>query len=272
MAKIMQVSKSGYYDWLNREASSRTQENERIYHDVLELFLSSRMSAGARKIAKKLSRMYGKPINRKRVNRIMRQHGLVPKGKKKYVITTDSKDSVNIFPNLLNRDFAAEAKNQKMVSDTTYIYTQEGWLYLAAIMDLHGRKIVGMAISENNDKNLVIAALEDAKNRIGKKHLNGCILHSDRGSTYASNAYIEKIKEYNMIGSMSRTGNCWDNAPIESFWGRMKVEWLDQCYKTKEEAISDVYEYIWAYYNRSRLHSTNGYATPEESYSKKVAA
>ena len=156
-----------------------------------------------------------------------------------------------------------------MVSDTTYIYTEEGWLYLAAIMDLHGRKIVGMAICEKNDHNLVVAALEDAKDRIGKKHLEGCILHSDRGSTYASNEYVKKIKEYKMIGSMSRSGNCWDNAPMESFWGRMKVEWLNTCYKSKEEAIRDVYEYIWAYYNRARLHSTNEYATPEEYYSKR---
>lgn len=272
MAEILQVSKSGYYDWLGREASSRDQENQMIYHDVLELFLASRMSSGARRIAKRLSQMYGRPINRKRIARIMRENGLVPKGKKKYVVTTDSRNSVNIFPNLLKRDFTAQAKNQKMVSDTTYIYTEEGWLYLAAIMDLYGRKIVGMAVSEKNDQNLVIAALEDAKNRIGKKHLEGCILHSDRGSTYASNAYIEKINEYKMIGSMSRTGNCWDNAPIESFWGRMKVEWLDTCYKTREEAIRDVYEYIWAYYNRARLHSTNDYTTPEEHYSKKAVA
>lgn len=272
MAEILQVSKSGYYDWLDREVSEREQENQMIYHDVLELFLASRMSAGARRIAKQLSQMYGRAINRKRISRIMRENGLVPKGKKKHVVTTNSKDSVNIFPNLLKRDFTAEAKNQKMVSDTTYIYTEEGWLYLAAIMDLYGRKIVGMAISEHNDKELVIEALEDAKNRIGKKHLEDCILHSDRGSTYASNAYIEKMDEYKMIGSMSRTGNCWDNAPIESFWGRMKVEWLDSCYKTKEAAISDVYEYIWSYYNRTRLHSTNGYATPESYYSKKEVA
>ena len=272
MADVLQVSKSGYYDWLKREASMRMQENEIIYHDVLELFLASRMSAGARRIAKRLSQMYGRPINRKRIVRIMRENGLIPKGKKKYVVTTDSKDSVNIFPNLLKRDFTASARNQKMVSDTTYIYTEEGWLYLAAIMDLYGRKIVGMAISERNDQELVIAALEDVKNRIGKKHLEGCILHSDRGSTYASNKYIEKINEYKMVGSMSRTGNCWDNAPIESFWGRMKVEWLSECYKTKEEAIHDVYEYIWAYYNRNRLHSTDGYVTPEEYYSGKAVA
>lgn len=272
MAKILQVSKSGYYDWLNREASARDQENQNLYHDVLELFLASRMSAGARRIAKHLSKLYGRPINRKRINRIMRENGLVPKGKKKYVVTTDSKDSITSFPNRLKRDFTATAKNQKMVSDTTYIYTEEGWLYLAAIMDLYGRKIVGMAISEKNDQQLVLAALEDAKNRIGKKNLEGCMLHSDRGSTYASNAYIETINEYKMIGSMSRTGNCWDNAPIESFWGRMKVEWLYQCYKTKEEAIADVYEYIWAYYNRTRLHSSNGYETPEEHYSRKEVA
>ena len=267
MAEILQVSRSGYYDWLGREASERTQENERIYHDVLELFLTSRMSAGARKIAKLLSRMYGKPINRKRIARIMRNNGLAAKGRKKYICTTDSKNSVNIYPNLLQRDFTAEARNRKMVSDTTYIYTQEGWLYLAAIMDLYGRKIVGMAISEKNDQELVLEALEDAKNRIGVKNLEGCIIHSDRGSTYASKAYTLKLAEYGMIGSMSRKGNCWDNAPIESFWGRMKVEWIHAHYETKDEAIHDIYEYIWGYYNTNRPHSGDGYLTPNEYYS-----
>lgn len=272
MAKILQVSKSGYYDWLGREVSARQEENNMIYHDILELFLASRNSAGARRIAKQLSKLYSRPINRKRVNRIMRENGLVPKGKKKFVVTTDSSKTVLVFPNLLNRDFTATARNQKMVSDTTYIYTEEGWLYLAAIMDLYGRKIVGMATSEHNDKELVIAALNDARNRIGKKNLEGCILHSDRGSTYASKEYIKLMKEYKIIGSMSRTGNCWDNAPIESFWGRMKVEWLERAYKTKDEAIDEIYEYIWVYYNRSRLHFTNGYTCPEEFYTGKEVA
>ena len=271
MADILQVSRSGYYDWLGRDTSEHEKEEKRIYHDILEIFMASRMSMGARRIAKVLSKIYGRSINRKRVARIMRENGLVPKGRKKYVHTTNSKDSDNIFPNLLKRDFTAERRNQKMVSDTTYIYTQEGWLYLAAIMDLYGRKIVGMAISDRNDKELVLAALEDLKDRVGAKNLEGCILHSDRGSTYASNAYAEKIKEYKMVGSMSRTGNCWDNAPIESFWGKMKVEWLEGSYMTKEEAIRDIYEYIWAYYNRSRLHSTDGYMTPEEYYCRAVA-
>lgn len=272
MAKIKKVSRSGYYDWLKREVSPRDVENGQILQDMLEIFLQSRESMGSRRLAKELSRLYGRSINRKRVARLMKEYGLVAKGRKKYVVTTDSKDSENIFPNLLKRDFTAEHRNEKFVSDTTYIATEEGWLYLAAIMDLYGRKIVGMAVSEHNDTPLVMAALEDAAKRIGKKNLKGCILHSDRGSTYASNEYIEKMKEYGMVGSMSRTGNCWDNAPIESFWGRMKVEWIKQQYKTREEATQDIYEYIWGYYNTIRLHSTNGYRTPSEAYKSSLVA
>ena len=272
MARIKEVSRSGYYDWLRREASSRDEENARICHDMLEIFLASRCSMGARRLAKALSKLYGRRINRKRVARLMKKTGLVAKGRKKFVVTTDSKDSINIFPNLLKRDFTAENPNEKFVSDTTYIATEEGWLYLAAIMDLYGRKIIGMAVSKHNDKDLVIAALEDAARRIGKKKLKGCILHSDRGSTYASNAYVEKLKEYGMIGSMSRIGNCWDNAPIESFWGRMKVEWIEGLYKTREEARDDLMEYIWGYYNTGRLHSANDYKTPAEVYNASPAA
>lgn len=272
MAEIVKVSTSGYYDWLKREASPRMVENEKIYHDIEEIFLASRRADGARRIARKLSKLYGRPINRKRVQRLMNENGLVPKGRKKFVVTTDSTNTVKVFPNLLKRDFTAEARNMKMVSDTTYIYTKEGWLYLAALMDLYGRKIVGMAVSEHNDEKLVIAALKDVQRRQGRKKLEGCILHSDRGSTYASNEYIKLIKDLKMRGSMSRKGNCWDNAPIESFWGRMKVEWLEKVYETRQNATNDIYEYIWSYYNRSRLHSTNGYRTPEEVYSGKAAA
>lgn len=197
--------------------------------------------------------------------RLMRCNGLFVKRKKKYIVTTDSRESINIFPNVIKREFKVRGKNEKMVSDTTYIHTREGWLYVAAIMDLYGRKIVGMAISDRNNKELVIEALEDVRNRVGRKNLRGCILHSDRGSTYASKEYKEKIEEYKKIGSMSRKGNCWDNAPMESFWGRMKVEWLKESY---EEAIRDVYEYIWSYYNRFRVHSADRYSTPEEYYRK----
>ena len=271
MAKIKEVSRSGYYDWLKREASKRDEDNARIYHDMLEIFLASRCSMGARRLAKALSKLYGRQINRKRVARLMKENGMMAKGRKKFVVTTNSKGSVNIFPNLLERDFTADRPNEKFVSDTTYIATEEGWLYLAAIMDLYGRKIVGMAVSKHNDKELVIEALEDAARRIGKKKLKECILHSDRGSTYASNEYIEKMKEYGLVGSMSRTGNCWDNAPIESFWGRMKVEWIEGLYKTREAARYDLMEYVWGYYNTRRLHSTNEYKTPAEIYNDSAA-
>lgn len=266
MAKIMEVSRSGYYDWRKRQPSEREEENQKLYHDILEIFLATRRAYGARRIAKELTRLYGRKVGRKRVANLMKANGLAAKGRKRFVVTTDSKGSVNIFPNLLKREFTANAKNRKFVSDTTYIWTEEGWLYLAAIMDLYGRKIVGMAVSKNNNKELVIEALKDAARRIGKKKLKGCILHSDRGSTYASNEYVEMINKYEMIGSMSRTGNCWDNAPIESFWGRMKVEWIQGAYRTREEAIQDIYEYIWGFYNTTRLHSANGYRTPNEAY------
>ena len=240
MAKVLKVSQSGYYKWVRKLAAPITEkelDDIALTEKIFELFKRSRGSFGSRKITKLINDEHDEPVNHKRIERLMRENDLYSRTHKKYVCTTDSDHEYPVANNLLDRDFHADQPNEKMVSDTTYIYTEEGWLYLAAIMDLYGRKIVGMSISEKNDQNLVIAALEDAKNRIGKKHLKGCILHSDRGSTYASNSYIEKINEYKMVGSMSRTGNCWDNAPIESFWGRMKVEWLDTCYKTKEEAI-----------------------------------
>ena len=267
----MKVSTSGYYDWLDREASARDQENEMIYHDLLELFVASRCSMGSRRLAKALSKLYGKPINRKRVARLMKEHGLVAKGPRRYVVTTDSNGSQNIFENLLERDFSTTAANQKFVSDTTYIWTKEGWLYLAAIMDLHGRRIVGVAMSERNDKELVCDALRDAAARIGKRKLEGAILHSDRGSTYASNEYAELMGRYGMRGSMSRKGDCWDNAPIESFWGRMKTEWIEGPYETRGSAVSDLYDYTLKYYNNMRLHSGNGYETPAE-YCKRTVA
>lgn len=271
MAKVLKVSTSGYYGWLDREASPRCIEDEMIYQDLYRLFRASRCSAGSRQLARKLSKLYGKPINRKKVQRLMREHGLVAKGKKKYINTTDSRNTVNFFPNVIDRDFHTEKVNTKMVSDTTYIYTKEGWLYLAGIMDLCSRKIVGMAVSSHNDTALVIAALDDLVNRVGKDKLEGCILHSDRGSTYASKEYIKKFQDLKMIGSMSRKGNCWDNAPIESFWGKMKVSWLKPVYETREEAIADIYEYIYVYYDKNHLHSANGYMTPDEYYKKKGA-
>ena len=167
--------------------------------------------------------------------------------------------------NILNRNFDADRPGQKMVSDITYIPTDEGWLYLAGVMDLCGDKIVGISMDRRMTKELVISALKDAICRT--KATEGCILHSDRGSQYCSLDYQALAKEHGFISSMSRKGNCWDNAPMESFWGKLKQEWLNgQHFRTREEAKAAVFEYIWIFYNRKRIHEANGYLTPEEYY------
>jgi len=195
---------------------------------------------------------------------MMNEYGIRSKVSRKHLITTDSKHDKAVADDLLKRDFTANIPNQKMVSDTTYIPTNEGWLFLAAIMDLCGDKIVGLATSDRNDQNLVIAALKDAKMRT--KDLTGCILHSDRGATYCSNDYRSKLEEYHAICSMSRRGNCWDNAPMESFWGKLKLEWLDENCDTKAEARYKINEYVWFFYNNWRIHESNGYITPNQYY------
>lgn len=165
--------------------------------------------------------------------------------------------------NLLNRDFTAEKPNQKWVSDITYVWTDEGWLYLAGVMDLCGRTIVGFAMAEHMRKSLVIDALKQAVGRTKAKE--GLLVHSDRGVQYACHAYQDVLKENGFICSMSRRGNCWDNAPMESFWGKLKQEWLyGNRYRTRAEAKAAIFEYIEVFYNRQRKHSSNSYKAPME--------
>ena len=173
-------------------------------------------------------------------------------------------DGNNIKENLLKRDFSVTGPDQKMVSDTTGIRTKEGWLYVAGILDLCGRIPVGMATGPRNDTQLVSTAFRDMRRR--GHGGNGCILHSDRGSTYSSSEYQELISSSDMLSSMSRKGDCWDNAPMESFWGKMKLEFVDRTYDTLDEARSAVYEYVWSFYTNLRPHAANGYLTPAEYY------
>ena len=183
----------------------------------------------------------------------------------KYKATTNSNHKLPVAENLLDRDFLAERPNQKLVSDITYVGTDEGWLYVAAINDLFGERNIGLSMSTRMTKQLVIDTLEDARRRGGKPE--GTLLHSDRGSQYCSNDYQDKLKEYGYTCSMSRKGNCWDNAPMESFWGKMKMEWLNEHhFKTIEEAKSKVFEYVFVFYNRKRLHEAFDYMTPQEYY------
>jgi len=201
----------------------------------------------------------------------MTKEGIRSKLARKFKATTDSKHNLPVAENLLNREFKAVMPNQKMVSDITYLWTDEGWLYIAAIMDLYGQKIVGLSMGERMTKDLVIKALDAAWIRSGQPW--GVLLHSDRGSQYCSNAYQSLLKRYGFVCSMSRKGNCWDNAPMEAFWGKMKYEWLyEQRFRTREEARYAVFEYVEIFYNRQRLHESNGYLTPEEYYSIKIAA
>lgn len=201
----------------------------------------------------------------------MRQEGIKSKLVKKFKATTNSNHKLPVAENVLNRNFKATRPNEKLVSDITYVWTGEGWLYVAAIMDLYGQKIIGLSMSERMTKELVIDALNNACNRYGTTP--GCILHSDRGSQYCSYEYQRLMKKRNFICSMSRKGNCWDNAPMESFWGKMKYEWLiDFQFKTRAEAKSAVFEYVEIFYNRQRLHASNDYHTPDEYYLRKLSA
>lgn len=275
MCKVLSVSTSGYYAWIKRPKSKRETENENLLKDIKKAHLDSNKVFGSRKIKSQIEKTPLKNrkstllvINHKRIERLMRENGIQSKTKKKYKATTNSNHNLPVAENVLNRDFFAKTPNQKLVSDITYIATDEGWLYVAAVMDLCGGVITGLSMSDRMTKELVIKALEDTYRNSSK--VPGTIIHSDRGSQYCSYAYQEKLEEYGYICSMSRKGNCWDNAPMESFWGKMKQEWLNDCkFKTREEAKAKVFEYIMIFYHRKRPHSTYDNMTPEEYYNNK---
>ena len=193
----------------------------------------------------------------------MRENGWKSKVVKKYKATTNSNHSFPVSENQLNREFTSDRPNQKWVSDITYVPTDEGWLYVAGILDLYGREVVGWAMGERMTKELVLDALRQAKVRRGNP--KGVLAHSDRGSQYCSHDYQNELKKDGFICSMSRKGNCWDNAPMESFWGKLKQEWLnDKRFRTREDAKRDIFWYIEVYYKRYRLHESNNYQTPHD--------
>ena len=263
MAGVLGVSESGYYRWLSRKPSKRAEEDLVLIEEIAEIFYASRRVFGSRKITS-IMRSRGRLINHKRVARLMSEYCLHSRVCKEYNSFTEPGDGNSIKENLLKRDFSVTGPDQKMVSDTTGIRTKEGWLYVAGILDLCGRIPVGMATGPRNDTKLVSTAFRDMRRR--GHGGNGCILHSDRGSTYSSSEYQELISSSDMLSSMSRKGDCWDNAPMESFWGKMKLEFVDRTYDTLDEARSAVYEYVWSFYTNLRPHAANGYLTPAEYY------
>jgi transposase InsO family protein len=224
------------------------------------LFIASRDSLGSRTMMKNL-RGEDFAIGRDRTRRLMKAMGLIVKQKRKYKVTTDSKHDFPVAENVLERQFSPPEANQVWATDITYLWTLQGWIYLAVVIDLYSRRIIGWAMDSRMKKALVIRALMMAINL--RYPPPGLLHHSDRGSQYASDDYQKLLKQYGMIPSMSRKGNCWDNAPVERFFSSLKREWTgNQLYKTREDAIADVREYVAVYYNSKRLHSTLDYMTP----------
>lgn len=266
MAKVLEVSVSGYYKWLNRQntTSLRDIENIKLESEIQRIYDESKASFGIRKITVEVNKVFPTRVNHKRVERIMRKRGIYSRTKKKFITTTDSTQTKSPAPNLLERDFSSDKPGKKLLSDTTFVQTGQGTLYVAVILDLYGRMPLGLAMSTKNNEKLVIDCVEDMLSI--HKLEDGCILHSDRGSTYASNKYQELLKDNKLICSMSRKADCWDNAPMESFFGKLKTEWIFKQPRTIIEAKQLVFEYVWSFYPKKRPHSSNKYLTPYEVY------
>lgn len=262
LCQVMRVHRSNYYQWLYGGKSQRQIANEELLPLVMQVHLESGQSYGSRRMAKALQAL-GVSCGRCRARTLMRMAGISVKSKKKFKVTTDSKHKMPVADNILDRKFQVLAPNQVWVSDITYIWTMEGWLYLAVIIDLFSRKVVGWSISSRINKELVKQALRMAfwHRKPGK----GLLFHSDRGSQYCSNDFQKQLKGYGMICSMSRKGNCWDNAVSESFFASLKKERIfHKTYQTREEARKDIVSYIEMFYNSKRLHSYIGYKSPME--------
>jgi transposase InsO family protein len=262
MCDVLSVSRSGFYAWKTRPTSPRALEDAELVVDIKAAHKAGRGNYGSPRVFRAL-RKRGKRIGKKRVERLMRQEGIAGKKRKKFCVTTDSRHADPIAPNIVQRHFDAPVPNAVWVTDVTYVWTHEGWLYLAAILDLCSRRVVGWATSANNDTELALDALKRAKG--SRTPLLGLVHHSDRGSVYASEAYRDALKALGAVASMSRKGDCWDNAVAESFFATIKGEMIDdQEFETRAEASVAISNYIDAFYNVSRLHSTIGYVSPIE--------
>ena len=260
MSRIFNVSRSGYYAWLSRKPSRRTQEDERLKIAIKAAHILTRESYGAKRLQPELA-ADGFFVGRDRIARLRRELGLRCRQKRKFKSTTNSKHSFPVAKNLLDQTFAPSAPNKVWVTDITYISTGEGWLYLAGVKDVFTCEIVGYAMSKRITQDLTGRALFRAVQQ--KRPAAGLIHHSDRGSQYCSHDYIKLLKQFKMKSSMSRKGNCYDNAPMESFWGSLKNELVHHCrYETRDEAKASIQEYIEIFYNRQRRHSRLGYVAP----------
>ncbi len=262
MCKHLDVSRSGYYAWLERPAPQRTAEDAEIASEITAAHARSRKTYGSPRIHAEL-RARGRRVGKKRVERLMRENGIQARRKRRFRRTTDSNHTNPVAPNVVERKFDPPAPNRIWVTDVTYVSTDEGWLYLAVMLDLFARRVVGWATSANNDTALALSALQAALQ--GRRPPRGLIHHSDRGSPYASADYRAALDAAGVIASMSRTGDCWDNAVAESFFATIKAELIeDRRFATRAEATAAIGDYVESFYNTSRRHSHLGFVSPIE--------
>lgn len=273
MSRILKVSRSGFYAWLRRAPSRRQREDERLKVAIKAAHQRSRETYGVRRLQPELA-AEGFLAGRDRIDRLRKSLGLHCRQKRKFKATTNSNHSLPVADNLLNQTFTPSAPNQMWVTDITYIPTQEGWLYLAGVKDLFTCELVGYAMGERMTQELASQALLRAVAQ--KRPPAGLIHHSDRGSQYCSAAYQKRLVQFGMQPSMSRKGNCYDNAPMESFWGSLKNEWVHHHrYASRDQAIASIREFIEIFYNRQRRHSRLGNLAPTvfaQQFSKQRAA
>lgn len=263
---MLGISRGSYYAWKKRTPSQQERNNQELIEHIRRIHQQSRKAYGSPRVYAQLKKQ-GMSCSPNRVARLMHQDGLQGRRKYRRVMTTNSQHSLPVAQNWLNREFKAERPDEKWVADITYIPTEEGWLYLAGVLDLYSRKIVGWAMSSQIDAELVEKALRMALYQ--RQPGQGLLHHSDRGSQYASYQIRNLLAAHRVQVSMSGKGNCYDNAVMESFWGTLKNEWVHhQKYQTRAQAKTDIFAYIEGFYNTVRLHSTLGYLSPVEYEAK----
>jgi putative transposase len=262
LCRTLEVSRSGFYAWKHRPQAARTLRDQSLGLEIAAIFAESHRRYGSPRVHAQL-RAAGHRTGRKRVARLMRAAGLRARERRRFRCTTDSRHGMAIRENLLARRFTVTAPNTRWATDITYLWTLEGWLYLAVMLDLFSRRVVGWSVSERLERGLALDALKMALE--ARRPSQGMLHHSDRGSQYASHEYQALLAEHGIVSSMSRRANCWDNAVAESFFASLKMELVYQTrWRTKDEARSALFEYIEVFYNRRRRHSALGYKSPAE--------
>jgi putative transposase len=260
MCRVLRVTRSGFYAWRRRPRGPRARETQQLLVAIRESWERSGRNYGSPRVLQDL-RAQGWHVGKKRVEQLMRDNGIQAKRKRRFRTTTNSKHKRPVAPNVLNREFDVDVPNTVWAGDITYIWTQEGWLYLAVILDLFSRRVVGWAMSNRVDTQLALDAMAMALD--GRQPGEGLLHHSDRGCQYAAARYCELLEAHGVVPSMSRTANCYDNAVVESFFGTLKNELVHHVdFATRDEARTAVFEFIEIFYNRRRRHSSLGYLSP----------